>query len=112
MSNVVSKTIESLRDHGGFKSVDVANITKVSKATVSRWSAGTHSPHSKTQLVLSDLRYIVQKLAEFYEPDEIRVWLNSRNDLLDGRRAIDLIHDGRTEVVLEAIERLGDMAYL
>ena len=112
MSNAVAKTIEALRERGGIKGVDVANITQVSKATVTRWSAGTHSPQPKTQLVLSDLRYVVDRLSEFYAPDEIRVWLNSRNELLDGRRAIDLIHDGRTEVVLEAIERLGDTAYL
>lgn len=112
MSNAVSKTIDNLRDYGGLKSVDVANIAKVSKATVTRWSAGTHSPQPRTQLVLSDLRYVVDKLAEFYTPDEIREWLNARNDLLDGRRAIDLIHEEQTDIVLEAIERLGDMAYL
>lgn len=112
MGNAVAKTIEDLKDRGGLKGVDVANIAKVSKATVTRWSAGTHSPQPRTQLVLSDLRYVVDKLAEFYTRDEIRVWLNSRNELLDGRRAIDLIHDGQTDVVLEAIERLGDMAYL
>ena len=112
MSRAVAKTIGDLKNRGGLKGVDVANITKVSKATVTRWSAGTHSPHPKTQLVLSDLRYVVDKLDEFYTPDEIRVWLNSRNELLKGQRAIDLIHAGRTETVLEAIERLGDMAYL
>lgn len=112
MRNAVSKTIEDLRERGGIKGVDVANITKVSKATVTRWSAGTHSPQPRTQLVLSDLRYVVDKLSEFYAPDEIRVWLNSRNELLGGRRAIDLIHEEQTEVVLEAIERLGDTAYL
>lgn len=112
MSNAVSKTIDDLRDRGGLKGVDVANITMVSKATVTRWSAGTHSPQPRTQLVLSDLRYVVDKLAEFYTRDEVRVWLNSRNDLLDGRRAIDLIHEGNTEIVLEAIERLGDLAYI
>lgn len=112
MRNAVSKTIESLRDRGGLKSVDVANIAKVSKATVTRWYAGTHSPQPRTQLVLSDLRYVVDKLAEFYAPDEIREWINSRNDLLDGRRAIDLIHEEQTDIVLEAIERLGDTAYL
>ncbi len=112
MSNAVSKTINDLKDRGGLKGVDVANIAKVSKATVTRWSAGSHSPHPRTQLVLSDLRYVVDRLAEFYAPDEIRLWLNARSDLLDGRRAIDLIHDGKTEIVLEAIERLGDMAYL
>ncbi len=112
MSTAVSKTIDDLKDRGGLKGIDVANITRVSKATVSRWSAGTHAPHPRTQLVLSDLRYVVDKLAEFYTRDEIRLWLNARNDLLDGQRALDLIHDGRTEAVLEAIERLGDMAYL
>ncbi len=112
MANAVAKTIESLRDRGGLKGVDVANITRVSKATVTRWSAGTNSPQPKTQLILSDLRYVVDKLSEFYAADEIRLWLNARNDLLGGRRAIDLIHDQQTEAVLEAIERLGDAAYL
>ena len=112
MQSAISKTIDDLKERGGLKGVDVANITNVSKATVTRWSTGSHSPQPKTQLVLSDLRYVVDKLAEFYSPDEIRLWLNSRNDLLSGNRAIDLINAQRTEEVLEAIERLGDMAYL
>ena len=58
MSNAVSKTIGDLKDRGGLKGVDVANIAKVSKATVTRCSAGTHLPHPRTQLVLSDLRYV------------------------------------------------------
>ena len=112
MSSVVTKTIEDLKDRGGLKGVDLANITKVSKATVTRWSTGSHAPQPRTQLVLSDLRYVVDRLSEFYAPDEVRMWLNSRNELLGGQRAIDLIHDQRTEEVLEAVERLGDMAYL
>ncbi len=112
MQNAVTKTIDDLRARGGLKGVDVANIARVSKATVTRWAAGTHSPQPRTQLVLSDLRYLVDKLSEFYAPDEIRVWLNARNALLDGRRAIDLIHDGETARLLEAIERLGDTAYI
>ena len=61
VGNAVSKTIDDLKDRGGLKGVDVANITRVSKATVTRWSAGTHAPQPKTQLVLSDLRYVVDK---------------------------------------------------
>ncbi len=112
MTNVVIKTIEDIKDRGGLKSVDVANITNVSKATVSRWTSGSNSPQPKTQLILSDLRYVVDKLSEFYGPEEVRAWLNSRNQLLDGERAIDLIHDQKTEVVLVAIEQLGDLSYL
>lgn len=112
MTNAIAKTIDYLKDQGGLSGVDVANVTDVSKATVSRWSTGKSAPHSKTQLLLSDLRYVVDRLAEFYSPDETRVWLYARNDLLGGERAMDLIHEGRTVEVLDAIERLGALTYL
>jgi hypothetical protein len=109
--NAVAKTIDDLRERGGLKGV-VANLTAVSKATVSRWTAGKAAPHPKTQLLLSDLRYVVDRLSEFYTPDETRTWLYSRNALLNGERAKDLIHEGRTEEVLLAIERLAALSYL
>ncbi|MGH8502565.1 MAG: hypothetical protein ACREVE_08845 [Gammaproteobacteria bacterium] len=110
--NVIMKTIEDLKDRGKLSGVDVANIADVSKATVSRWTTGKATPHPKTQLVLSDLRYVVDRLGEFYDPAETRVWLYARNELLDGARAIELIHEGRTDEVLQAIERLGALTYL
>jgi hypothetical protein len=112
MQSAVAKTIDDLREKGALSGVDVANITAVSKATVSRWSAGKADPQPRTQLILSDLRYVVMRLSEFYTPDETRVWLYSRNDLLGGRRAVDLIHEGKTEEVLVAIERLASLTYL
>ena len=110
--SAVVKTIGDLRDRGRLSGVDVANIARVSKATMSRWSKGTAAPHPKTQLVLSDLRYVVDRLADFYSADEIRLWLFSRNDLLDGEKAIELIHEDRTDEVLQAIEKLDSLAYL
>ena len=94
MTSAVSKIIEDLRDRGGLKGTDVANIASVSPATVSRWSAGKALPHPKTQLVISDLRYVVDRLSEFYTPDETRLWLYSKHRLLNGERAIDLINQG------------------
>jgi transcriptional regulator with XRE-family HTH domain len=111
-SNAIARTIEELRERGGLSGVDVANVAFVSKATVSRWSTGKAAPQPRTQLVLSDLRYIVDRLSEFYTPEEARMWLYSRNALLDGARAVDLIHEQRTEEVLGAIERLAAGAYL
>ena len=110
--SAVRKTIGDLKERGRLSGVDVANIAKVSKATVSRWSAGTAAPHPKTQLLLSDLRYVVDRLGEFYTPEETRVWLYARNDLLDGETAMALIHHGRTDEVLQAIERLDSLTYL
>jgi hypothetical protein len=53
----------------------------------------------------------VDRLAEFYSPDETRVWLYSKHRLLNGERAIDLIHDGRTDEVLTVIESLSEGTY-
>ena len=112
MANAVAQTIDVLRQRGNLSGVDVANVADVSKATVSRWVTGKAVPHPNTQLVLSDLRYVVDRLCEYYSPDETRVWLYSRNNLLNGERGLDLIHEGRTEEVLSAIERLGSLSYL
>jgi uncharacterized protein (DUF2384 family) len=40
------------------------------------------------------------------------LWLHAPHPLLDRERAVDLIHAGRTEEVLAAIDRLEDGAYL
>jgi transcriptional regulator with XRE-family HTH domain len=109
--SAVAKLLDDLRERGGLKGMDVANIADVSPATVSRWTAGKAFPHPKTQLLISDLRYIVDRLAEYYSPDETRIWLYSKHRLLNGERAIDLIHGGRSDQVLAVIESLDEGTY-
>lgn len=111
MSAAVARMIEDLRDRGGLKGTDVANITAVSQATVSRWASGKASPHPRTQLVISDLKYVVDRLAEFYTPEQTRLWLYARHPLLEGQRAIDLIHANEADKVLGVIESLEDGTY-
>jgi hypothetical protein len=111
MSGAVSKILDDLRERGGLKGMDVANIAAASPATVSRWTAGKAFPHPKTQLVISDLRYVVDRLAEFYSPEETRLWLYSKHQLLNGERPIDLIHENRADEVLTVIETLSEGTY-
>lgn len=111
MSSAVARIVEDLRARGGLKGTDIANITQVSQATVSRWTAGKASPHPTTQLVISDLKYVVDRLAKIYSPEETRIWLYARHPLIDGDRAIDLIHDGRADRVLAVIESLLEGTY-
>lgn len=111
MASAVARIIEDLRKRGALKGTDVANIIAVSPATVSRWSLGTSFPHPKTQLLISDLRYVVDRLAEFYTPDETRIWLYAKHRLLNGQRPIELIHDGRADEVLSVIESLDEGSY-
>ncbi|MCY4468618.1 MAG: DUF2384 domain-containing protein [Thiotrichales bacterium] len=108
----VVQFIARLQEDGGLKGTDIANFTGVSKATVSRWSSGRKSPHPKTQLIMSDLSYVVMRLSEYYSHEEVRAWLYARHPQLEGRRAIDLIHDDRTEDVIAILDRLDADAYL
>jgi transcriptional regulator with XRE-family HTH domain len=103
--------VDDLRARGGLRGSDLANITQVSQATVSRWAAGKAAPQPKTQLVISDLRYVVDRLAEFYAPEETRIWLYARHPLLDGARAIDLIHAGGADRVLGVIDSLAEATF-
>ena len=104
--------LAGLQETGGLKGTDIANFTGVSKATVSRWGSGEKSPDPHTQLILSDLSCVVMRLAEFYGHEEVRAWLYARHPQLDGARAVDLIHDERTEEVIAILDRLDADAYL
>jgi len=112
MATAVARILEDLRGRGGLQGKDIANIVDVSTATVSRWSRGNGTPPLRTQTVIAELRYVVDRLSDFYTPDETRLWLHARHPLLNGERAIDLINVGRTEEVLAVIERLDAGAYV
>lgn len=112
MSTAVARILDDLRSRGGLQGKDIANIVDVSTATVSRWSRGNGTPTLHTQTVIADLRYVVERLSDFYTPEETRLWLHSRHPLLNNERAIDLITADRTEEVLAVIERLDAGAFV
>lgn len=111
MATALIRILDHLRDDGGLQGKDIANIVDVSPATVSRWSSGKASPDLRTQTVIADLRYVVDRLSDFYTPDETRLWLHASHPMLDGKRAIDLVNQGRTEAVLAVIEGLESGSY-
>lgn len=108
----IARNIEDIEKLGGLRGTDIANITDVSKATVSRWRSGSFKPQPKNELVLADLHYVVQRLQDYYTSEEIRTWLYARHPQLNGERAIDLIHDERTLEVLKVLDRLDSDAYV
>lgn len=112
MSAAVRKVLEHLRQDGGLQGKDIANIVAVSPATVSRWSSGKATPDLRTQTVIAELRYVVDRLADFYSPEETRLWLHASHPMLKGERAIDLINAGRTQEVLAVIDALDSGAYV
>jgi uncharacterized protein (DUF2384 family) len=69
-------------------------------------------PSLHVQTVIADFRYVVERLSDFYTPDETRLWLHASHPLLARERPVDLIHAGRTEEILALVDRMEAGAYL
>ncbi|SCM72270.1 conserved hypothetical protein [uncultured Pleomorphomonas sp.] len=110
--NSIARSIEEIERRGGLRGTDIANLTDVSKATVSRWRSGSAKPQPKNELVLADLVYVIKRLEDYYTDEEIRSWLYARHPQLNGERAVDLIHQERTLEVLKVLDRLDSEGYL
>lgn len=108
----VSRLVSELKAFGGLKGRDLANILGVSPPTVTRWSKGEADPTIEKQTAMAQLRWVAARLSDFYEPDEVRLWLQSAHPQLGNLRPYDLIVEGRTADVLEVIERLDSGVYL
>lgn len=108
----IARYIADFERDGGLRGTDIANFTGVSKATVSRWRAGTARPQPVNERILADLHYVIDRLNEYYTADEIRLWLYAPHPQLDGQRAIDVVHAGRMTEVLQVLDRLDAAAYL
>lgn len=112
MKTAVARILCDLRERGGLKGADIANIVDVSPPTVSRWTKGEGTPSLHIQTTIAELRYVVDRLSDLYTPDETRLWLHTPHPLLGQEKAIDLIRAGKTEDVLAVIDRLEAGAYL
>lgn len=84
MTGAVARRLESLRTKGAMKDIEVANLLGTRPATVSRWNQGRPYPRANTERTLLGLEYIVDQLADFYEPNEARQWIFAPQKLLGG----------------------------
>jgi hypothetical protein len=111
-ANVIARKLESLQKKGSIKSVDVANVLQIRPETVSRWNQGKAFPQPEAERALLDLEYVVDQLADLYEPDEARLWLFARQKLLNGEIPAQLIRQHRTDEVIKIIRQLLEGVYV
>lgn len=112
MSNAIARRLETILEKGAMRSSDIANILSVRPETVSRWNQGKAFPHPQTEKHLMELAFIVEQLSDFYEPQEARLWILSRQRLLEGRVPAEMIQEGNVDEVLTAISQLRDGVFI
>jgi uncharacterized protein (DUF2384 family) len=111
-ANAIARKLESIQTKGAMRSADIANLLGTRPETVSRWNQGKAFPRSGAEQQLLDLKYIVDQLSDFYEPHEARLWLFSRQKVLNGESPADLIQGRRTNEVIAVVNRLRDGVFL
>lgn len=112
MSAALARRLERIREHGGIRGRELAQLMDTTPETVSRWNTGKTEPQPERLEKLLLLEWMIDELAEFYEPDEARLWLFSPHRMLGGARPADLIREGRVDEVRTLIARLQDGAYV
>ncbi len=112
MVNAVASRLDSIKTHAGVRSREIAELLDTTPQTVSRWQQGRVDPQPAKLRQLLTLEWLATQLAEFYEPDDARLWLYSPHRLLAGRRPAELIAEGDTDSVLALIDQLRDGAYV
>lgn len=110
--NAIARKLLAIEEKGAMRSVDVANLLGTRPETVSRWNNGKAFPRPETERLLLELEYIVDQLSDFYEPKDARLWVFSRQKLLDGVTPAELIQRGETERVIAVVNQLRDGAYV
>ena len=111
-TTAIARKLEVIQTKAAMRSIDIANLLGTTPETVSRWNQGKAFPRPGAERQVLELEYIVDQLSDFYEPQEARLWLFSRQKLLNSERPADLIQQGRTSEVIAVIDQLRDGVYI
>jgi transcriptional regulator with XRE-family HTH domain len=112
MAGAVATRLNVIRDRGGIKAREVAQLLDTTPQTVSRWHTGKVEPQPERLQRLLTLEWLISELSEFYEPDEAHLWLFAPHRLLGGERPADRIQEGKVDDVLALIAQLRDGAFV
>lgn len=110
--SALAARLDKIRDRGGIQSRDVAQLLDTTPQTISRWRTGKVSPQRQGLGRLLTLEWLIGELAEFYSPEEARLWLFAPHRLLGGERPADRIQNGHVDDVLALIAQLSDGAFV
>ena len=112
MSAALVIRLDKMRERGGIKGREIAQLLGTTPETVSRWNTGKTEPQPDRLQRLLILEWLIDELAQFYEPDEARLWFFSPHRLLGGDRPADRIQQGNADEVRVLIAQLKDGAYV
>lgn len=110
-TTAVARRLDAIRNEAGVQGREIAQLLGTTPQTVSRWRTGKAEPQRRSLDRLLALAWLAEELADFYPPDEVRLWLFSPHRLLGSQRPADRIEEDRVDDVLALIAQLRDGSY-
>ena len=110
MASAVTRKLESIKQRTSIPASSIAEMIGATPQTVSRWVTGKNDPQREHLDRLLEFDYLTERLAEFFEPEDAKLWLFAPHPQLNGQRPADLVAKGRQKEVLAVIARLQDSA--
>ena len=111
MAGAIAGKLESIRKTAALNDSEIAKILDTTPQTLWRWRQGRRQQASLRDRLI-DLEWITERLSSVYEPEDIKLWLHSRHELLHGDKPVDRIREGRVREVLELVEQLRTGSYI
>jgi transcriptional regulator with XRE-family HTH domain len=112
MAEALARQLDELQQRAGIRFREVAQLLDTTPQTVSRWKSGKVEPQPDRLKQLLALTWLAEELAEFYSPEESRLWLFKPHKLLNGDTPADRIRAGKLDDVRALIAQLKDGAYV
>jgi transcriptional regulator with XRE-family HTH domain len=111
MSTAVAERIGRIKNRGGIRGRELAQLLDTTPETISRWNTGRVGPQPDRLQRLLNLEWILDELSELFAPDQARLWLFSPHRMLQGERPADLIQRDETDKVLTVIDAMREGAF-
>ena len=112
MTSTLAERLERIKELGGITGRDVAQLLDTAPEMVSRWSSGKIDPQRDGLHRLLELEFFLGELAEFYSPEEVKLWLFSPHTLFGGKTVAAQIQAGETQDVFALFDQLRSGAYV
>lgn len=109
-TGAVASRLNSIQKRASITSSEVADLLRTTPQTISRWRRKNVQLEQERLRLLLDLDWLAAQLADYYSPDEARMWLFARHPLISGERPFDRIRRGQIEDVLALIDQLDSSA--
>jgi len=83
-----------LRKETGCSQEQLARLIGVSVKTISRWEQEESHPSLLARQRIMEIKKVFQKADELFKPGKTRDWLNTPNEILDGRTPLEELAQG------------------